>query len=377
MKRQQVTRNNQQSKNETPLVSGILQRSAVHSQNEESSHYNESRFHQDFSQVPVTNTEPVMQAKSAVSEEEKSNKTGLPDKLKTGIENLSGMAMDDVRVHYNSSKPSQLQALAYTQGTEIHVASGQERHLPHEAWHVVQQMQGRVKPTIQAKGVQVNDDEGLEEEADVMGARAFKISNFNLEAAFVQNASTSLINKKVVQLLRHTKEEVETALKNGTIRSFLVGIYGLTYRHHNDEFIYMTTDARQEDNIIAKDAQYWYRAMPEEEYLSFASRFEFNGDSYGGIAPNRTYVRQPKYFGNNKPATHVVEFSTPTKGYLYNLFRQHLGVHGNPKAEGGGTFGLGPSGNGQGRAGVIFNQLLRDAEINFRVVDWKDKNPLP
>jgi hypothetical protein len=101
------------------------------------------------------------------------NKTGLPDSLKAGIESLSGLALDDVRVHYNSSRPAGLQALAYAQGTEIHVAPGQEKHLPHEAWHVVQQAQGRVKPTMQMKaGVPVNDDVGLEVEADLMGQRA-------------------------------------------------------------------------------------------------------------------------------------------------------------------------------------------------------------
>lgn len=105
-----------------------------------------------------------------VQEERKpSNQTGLPDELKAGVENLSGYSLDDVRVHYNSPKPAQLQALAYTQGTEIHVAPGQEKHIPHEAWHVVQQMQGRVKPTMQMKGVKINDDEGLEREANVMG----------------------------------------------------------------------------------------------------------------------------------------------------------------------------------------------------------------
>ncbi|HEY9694207.1 MAG TPA: DUF4157 domain-containing protein [Oculatellaceae cyanobacterium] len=107
-----------------------------------------------------------------VSEVQPENKTGLPDNLKAGIENLSGIAMDDVRVHYNSSKPAELQALAYTQGTEIHVAPRQEQHLPHEAWHVVQQKQGRVKPTIQMKGETINDDAGLEREADVMGGKA-------------------------------------------------------------------------------------------------------------------------------------------------------------------------------------------------------------
>ena len=106
----------------------------------------------------------------------KPNHTGLPDNLKSGIESLSGMSMDNVRVHYNSAKPAQLNALAYAQGTDIHVASGQEKHLPHEAWHVVQQAQGRVKPTMQMKeGVPVNDDEGLEREADVMGGRAMQM----------------------------------------------------------------------------------------------------------------------------------------------------------------------------------------------------------
>jgi len=112
--------------------------------------------------------------------QKKENNTGLPDTLKTGIENLSGYSMDDVKVHYNSDKPSQLQAHAYAQGTEIHIASGQEKHLAHEAWHVVQQKQGRVQPTVQRKGLlNINDDAGLEKEADVMGGKAFDLGNQN------------------------------------------------------------------------------------------------------------------------------------------------------------------------------------------------------
>jgi hypothetical protein len=87
----------------------------------------------------------------------RANNTGLPDNLKSGIESLSGLSMDHVRVHYNSSQPAQLNALAYAQGSDIHLAPGQERHLPHEAWHVVQQAQGRVRPTLQMKdGAPVN-----------------------------------------------------------------------------------------------------------------------------------------------------------------------------------------------------------------------------
>lgn len=99
----------------------------------------------------------------------KSNHTSPPDNLKSGIESLSGMSMDNVKVHYGSNKPAQLDAKAYAQGTDIRVAPGQEQHLPHEAWHVVQQAQGRARSTIQRRdGALINDDAGLEREADVM-----------------------------------------------------------------------------------------------------------------------------------------------------------------------------------------------------------------
>jgi hypothetical protein len=97
----------------------------------------------------------------------------MPNRLKSGIEAISGVSMDDVKVRRNSAEPAKLGALAYAQGSEIHLGPGQERHLPHEAWHVVQQKQGRVKATRQLRGKRaVNDDPGLEREADVMSASA-------------------------------------------------------------------------------------------------------------------------------------------------------------------------------------------------------------
>jgi hypothetical protein len=127
-------------------------------------------------------TSSVFNNNSIHAIQKKENNTGLPDNLKSGIENLSGYSMNDVKVHYNSVRPAQLQAHAYAQGTDIHLASGQEKHLPHEAWHVVQQKQGRVKPTLQMKGrVNVNDDAGLEKEADVMGLKASGFGKYNSE----------------------------------------------------------------------------------------------------------------------------------------------------------------------------------------------------
>jgi hypothetical protein len=104
----------------------------------------------------------------------KRNATGLPDNLKRNVESLTGSSLDHVRVHYRSPLPATVGALAYTQGHAIHVGPGQERHLPHEAIHAVQQAQGRVKATGQAKGgtVPLNADRSLEHEADHLGAKA-------------------------------------------------------------------------------------------------------------------------------------------------------------------------------------------------------------
>lgn len=151
---------------------------------------------------------------------EKPNNTGLPDQLKSGIESLSGMSMDHVKVHYNSEKPAQLNAHAYAQGSEIHVASGQEKHVAHEAWHVVQQAQGRVKPTMQLKaGVPVNDDAGLEKEADIMGEKALQTAAEG--TAISQRKAIAPYDHPVYQLatkITHTVGTVPFAGKN-----YLVG----------------------------------------------------------------------------------------------------------------------------------------------------------
>lgn len=82
------------------------------------------------------------QATMAMTE---SNPTSLPDR--STIEAHFGQRADGANVHYKSDQADQLQAMSYAQGTDIHVGPGQEREVPHEAWHVVQQAQGKVKPT--------------------------------------------------------------------------------------------------------------------------------------------------------------------------------------------------------------------------------------
>jgi len=145
----------------------------------------------------------------------KANNTGLPNQLKAGIESLSGISMDHVKVHYNSSQPAQLNAHAYVQGSNIHLASGQEKHLPHEAWHVVQQAQGRVKPTIQMKaGVGVNDDVGLEAEADVMGTRALGVGGAQVNKPGTSEAR-ELPPSGAMQRRRNSREALQPAAMSG------------------------------------------------------------------------------------------------------------------------------------------------------------------
>jgi hypothetical protein len=129
---------------------------------------------QESSMVPKQETTQLHAMISNPQAIQRKENSGLPTNLRSGIESLSGMDMGGVKVHYNSSKPAQLQAHAYAQGNSIHLGPGQEKHLPHEAWHVVQQKQGRVKPTMQLAKININDDKGLEGEADRMGAKAMK-----------------------------------------------------------------------------------------------------------------------------------------------------------------------------------------------------------
>lgn len=104
----------------------------------------------------------------------------LPAPLQAQMENAFGVDFSAVRVFENSSAAVSVNALAFTQGADIHVAPGHydpfgshgQELLGHELTHVVQQAQGRVSTTAQAKGVDINDNSSLEREADIMGARA-------------------------------------------------------------------------------------------------------------------------------------------------------------------------------------------------------------
>jgi Domain of unknown function (DUF4157) len=95
----------------------------------------------------------------------------LPDGIASAVHDMSHVDISATRVHYDSTEPSRIAARAFTRGDDIYLSPGQERHLPHESWHVVQQRQGRVPSTTSLRGAAVNDDPALEHEADTMATK--------------------------------------------------------------------------------------------------------------------------------------------------------------------------------------------------------------
>ena len=128
---------------------------------------------QEEAQAKQGESDATTQAKS-------DSPTGMSEGVLGKMENSFGTNFSDVNIHTNSIQAKEIGALAYTQGSDVHFAPGQynpetqsgQELLGHELTHVVQQREGRVEPTTEVNGMAVNDNHGLESEADAMGAKA-------------------------------------------------------------------------------------------------------------------------------------------------------------------------------------------------------------
>ena len=179
---------------------------------------------------PVQAKQKPIQAKQQPMNKSNGNTQSLPTQMKANMEAMGGVDLSDVKVHRNSSEPQKVGALAYAQGSDIHLGPGQEKHLGHEAWHTVQQKQGRVQPTtLQAKGLPINDDSRLEREADEMSekVRQCKCANCagcNKKSSTSQKQSSSQVIQRqkptAVEKIQETAEYIEeeaTELLDGLI----------------------------------------------------------------------------------------------------------------------------------------------------------------
>jgi peptidoglycan hydrolase-like protein with peptidoglycan-binding domain len=147
---------------------------------------------------------PLMNHGEEVTQNDSPSLSGkMPSIVQRKMEASFGEDFSDVNIHKDSSQSKELNAHAHTQGNEIHFAPGMynpesqkgQELLGHELTHVVQQREGRVQPTVQKKGVNINDDEGLEKEADEMGEKAAK----GVETGTVQRATGDGVQLKALE----------------------------------------------------------------------------------------------------------------------------------------------------------------------------------
>lgn len=247
-------------------------------------------------QDKINNSAPVVAQREEIQKitagtiQRVENKTGMPDQLKSGIENLSGMSMNDVKVHYNSPKPATLQAHAYAQGSNIHLGPGQEKHLPHEAWHVVQQKQGRVKPTLQMKkGVHINDDKGLEKEADVMGQKA--VTSKTEEGAKIQlkSADASTVQRvgEVMQMSWWEKVGDDIIKREGDKPGGYRLVRGVKATDGSGESVFESKEQKSANSEKPKTYAEELGLLPEdgtgEEFTVDAKLVRYSQDSIGKV----------------------------------------------------------------------------------------------
>jgi hypothetical protein len=210
-------------------------------------------------------------------------RTGLPDTLRSGVESLSGLSLDDVKVHYNSSKPAQLQASAYAQGPDIHLAPGQEKHLPHETWHVVQQKQGRVRPTGQLQSIGVNDDASLEREADAMGARAL-LTPVNADIPATTSVQSPVTAGTAQRVSHFSKWFIQNIMP--VVLALVPGMDKSNYILITQKFLQID-DSKDDPWEVAKGFLFtvFMNLIPITEYESgLESLAEIRGQLFAGIA---------------------------------------------------------------------------------------------
>jgi hypothetical protein len=139
-------------------------------------HVVQRRQHHEEDAVRQAKADEAMAASTSGSD---GNGQRMPEHVQAKMERAFRADFTDVRIH-EGNQAKALNALAYTQGTDIHFAPGHyqpdtrqgQELLGHELTHVVQQRQGRVAATTQTKRISINNDRALEIEADEMGARA-------------------------------------------------------------------------------------------------------------------------------------------------------------------------------------------------------------
>jgi hypothetical protein len=199
----------------------------------------------------------TIQRKKAEEEKalQKKSETGnkMTPEVQSKMESAFGADFSNVNIHQGSNATS-VGAIAYTQGNDIHFANGQynptqqkgQELLGHELAHVVQQREGRVQATTQAKGLPVNDDEKLEKEADAMGMKAAQFKSAGSALPPYKNESSS---SKVIQKATETPANYKTYMQLLSMTCFEL-----------DEYANVQADWHS-SSTLTDPQRYWIRSI--------------------------------------------------------------------------------------------------------------------
>lgn len=189
----------------------------------------------------------------------------LPDDIRVQAEELFGEDFSDVRVIVSDAAPK-LGAIAFTTGSEIHVAPGVYRPgtsetralLGHELMHVVQQRRGTARNDY-GYGVQVLRDEGLEREADRMG-KALQCMFSSKEHAIMTDPFNFLVSKLVGSWPKNEKPKPDPVIKQ--------------------------LNLAQADKAREKNSQFWaqmdeaYQQQLRDSFAPYCLRYDWQFDDY-------------------------------------------------------------------------------------------------
>jgi hypothetical protein len=132
-----------------------------------------------------------------------------------------------------------------------------------------------------------------------------------------------------------------------------------------DKPIFSTTSDNRDEN------HRYYRCMGADEFTTLRTTGRLESGGFGGITHDRDYAEGYMYGPKGSDATHCVEFLTRATD---NIDKELEAIKPSiSKAEEGAmSFGLGP-GQSNGQGGVLFNSLLKDKQILWSLVTWKEE----
>jgi len=196
------------------------------------------------------------------------------------------------------------------------------------------------------------------------------------------------IGQKIVDTkYDENKAIIEKILSNGSLsiqEQWYVRSRQIRFVKKNKDWVFFERDAN--NNALgyfeSDEADHWYRTMSKADFIYLLNNSKIvAGSSYGGITPNQNYAAG--YLTNKSDGTHTVEFKMNVTGkkFLEELHAKYEKIKGkkqtviSPKAEGGGTIGLGKTGMYGGLAGDLFNEMMGNNRIHWKLVACKV--PLP